>query len=911
MLVLNIPKANGTHIVGGEMIYSCLGGNSYEVRLRLYRDCTPGNANFGTGTLYVFTGTGASYTTVSAPPAITSVPITIDNPCLSPPPGLCLEQGDYVFTVNLPPNSSGYDLMFSSCCRNGTIVNLTNPLSQGSTYWQPIPPSNIAQCNSSPIFINFPPVVICLNEPLNFNHAAFDPEGDSLVYSLCTPYESNTGAPPYTQVGYAPGFNGSYPITANPAFAIHPSTGLLTGTPTAVGQYVVGVCVSEYRNGVFLGAHFRDFQFNVVQCIPTVLASTPDVQLCKAGLTVNFVNNGYGPQFLWDFGDPLAPNDTSTLFSPSYTYPDTGTYIVTLIADPNDTCADTAHATVSLYDPFVTTTFTHAQPCFGLPMPFMGQTVLSVGSVSSWQWNFGDGGTGTGSTPLHTYAGTGPYTVTMIVTTNAGCKDTFSQAVTLNPTPAAGFLITPDCIGLPFQFTDVSTLTSGNIVAWNWNFGDGNSSPLQNPSHTYAAAGSFMVKLVVTTDQGCRDSVTHLAVVYPTIADAGPDVSICDGGSTQLSGSGGGTYLWSPAITLSNPTIASPVASPVLTTTYSMLVSDAYGCQDSDQVIVFVNPNPVANAGPDVGGICPGDTTTLNASGGLSYQWIPATGLSDPTASSTGAAPTSTTVYTVTVTDANGCTDSDAVVVVVFPEPAADAGIDVGFCTGYSVQLAASGGVTYLWSPASGLSSTTVSNPVASPATTTIYQLTITDANGCTDDDAIEVTVFPAAIADAGSDQTIFAGETTALAGTGNGSYLWSPASHLLDPSSAITPAYPMQTTIYTLLVTTVDGCTATDSMTLFVKDVGSFVVPTAFSPNADGVNDVFRIELTEGITLTRFVVFNRWGEIAFETADLTAGWDGITNGRLQPIGSYAFRIEGTTPGGQVVEQAGNVTLLR
>jgi len=265
-----------THIVGGEIFYKCLGNNDYEVTLKVYRDCINGQAPFDNpAAVGVFDANGTLITTMMLPlPGSTPLPVTLNNPCYVPPANVCVEEAVYVGNVNLPPIAGGYYLSYQRCCRNNTILNLVNPGNVGATYMGFIPDPATVSCNSAPHYNNFPPLFLCAGLPLVFDHSATDPDGDSLAYELCDPYDGATAvspmpvppaAPPY---GYVPfdavsGYSGSYPMSANPALAIDPVTGLLTGTPNMIGQWVVGVCVKEYRHGVLLSTNKRDFQFNI------------------------------------------------------------------------------------------------------------------------------------------------------------------------------------------------------------------------------------------------------------------------------------------------------------------------------------------------------------------------------------------------------------------------------------------------------------------------------------------------------------------------------------------------------------------------------------------------------------------------------------------------------------------------
>ncbi|UOQ77793.1 hypothetical protein MUN84_03780 [Hymenobacter sp. 5516J-16] len=280
---------------------------------------------------------------------------------------------------------------------------------------------------------------------------------------------------------------------------------------------------------------------------------------------------------------------------------------------------------------------------------------------------------------------------------------------------------------------------------------------------------------------------------------ASPNVSICLGGSTTLTASGGQTYTWTGGG--QTFTGASITVTPTQTTTYTVQSTDGT-CTYSRQVTVTVTATAVANAGSDLA-TCSGAPVTLGTAAltGYTYQWSPATGLSSATAAqptltlsnTTGAAQTFT--YTLRATTANGCFATSTVQVVVNPVAVADAGPSRTTCSGVPVTLgtAALASSSYQWSPATGLSSATVAQPVLTPTNTTgapqtlSYLVTVTTANGCTATSTVQVTVNPAAVADAGSDRAVCSAETTTLgtapvAGT---TYAWSPAAGLSSTTAA------------------------------------------------------------------------------------------------------------------------------
>ena len=619
LLAVALPSS-ATHLIGGEMNYEALNDSTYVVKLRIFRDCFGGAIGFDNPAyLFIYDGAGTYLSFVQLiAPAVTPVPATGDNPCLSVPPGICVEEGFYQDTLILPPSPGGYDLVYQRCCRNGTIANIIDPGSTGSTYWEHIPgPDEISGLNSSPAFVNFPPVVICTDDPLNFDHSAIDLDGDSLVYELCAPYlgasddcprpagpatigfgcPEDPGPPPYSEVPWLGGFSGTFPLPATPVLSIDPNTGLLTGTATTPGQYVVGVCVKEYRNDTLINTHTRDVQFNVVECDPLVVASIPDFILDCEDRTVDLVNSSTGADsYSWDYGDPTSTMDTSSAFDPGgWTYPDTGIYIVTLIANPGFVCADTAYAEVNIF-PTLIGGWQHRSGCSGTPVIFTDTSVSTgAGLIESWSWSFGDGMVSSEQDPMYQYVNGGTYTVQMIVTTDKGCIDTISRSIDVIPGPDALWEADTVCFGETMFFDNQSTISTGTLLlSYNWDFGDGTTSTDVDPEHDYTANGTYTVTLIAITDSGCEDTLTKDVYVGRTpVADAGLGDTVEFLTNVPLMGSGLGDYLWIPGVNLDDPTAQNPIFAAWESTEFILTITSADGCIDRDTVYIHVLPQEI------------------------------------------------------------------------------------------------------------------------------------------------------------------------------------------------------------------------------------------------------------------------------------------------------------------------------
>lgn len=460
-----------------------------------------------------------------------TLPNGINSPCVVPPTNVCYDVVTYVDTLTLPPIPGGYQLAYQRCCRNSTILNIITPLATGATYYATIPDTNVVVVNSNPVFNNWPPPFICSQTPFVFDHSATDPDGDSLYYELFLPFEGADQTipmpqppnnPPYASVIWNPPYSlidmlgGAVPLTINP------NTGLLTATPGPLGQFVVGMKVSEYRNGVFLSETKRDFQFNVVPCGNITVASLVAPNFSCESFTASFINNSVGAgSYLWNFGDLTTTSDTSSFITPTYTYPDTGVYIVSLIAfsNINPLCNDTSYGAVTILPEFVQTMSFSNEPCTQNVI-FSSTTLLDSTNNVVFDWNFGNGaGTSNQQNPTYTYPDTGTYSVTLISysPTNPGCNDTGTVILTIFPEFTTNGSLAPLACSADVNFFGNSSYDNLFLVHYVWDFGDGSgASNQQNSTYTYPNDGNYFPTLIAYTDSpACGDTTQLAVVVYP------------------------------------------------------------------------------------------------------------------------------------------------------------------------------------------------------------------------------------------------------------------------------------------------------------------------------------------------------------------------------------------------------------
>lgn len=547
-------KANSTHIVGGEMNYEYLGNNLYRITLTVYRDCFNGQAPFDDpASVAIYKPDGTLISTVSIPlTAPRLVPNVINSPCFPPPTNICYEVAVYEATTSMPPTAGGYVLAYQRCCRNGSIVNLRNVNSTGATYIATVPGPELVLVNDNPVFRNWPPTFICRDAPFTFDHSAVDINGDSLVYELCEPLSGGSvsdprpvpaSPPPYDPVIYATPYSVTNPLGGVPML-IDPETGILTATPNALGQFVYGVCVKEYRNGVYLGETRRDFQVNVVSCPQITVASIFSPTIACGSLAANFVNTSYNAvTYMWNFGDSTTLGDTSVQRNPVYTYPDTGTYTVTLVAYSgiNPNCNDTATGTVLVYPEFISQFSTQNERCTP-NFNFTDNSYGSGGQPNFWLWTFGDGAISGLQNPQHIYSSPGTYTVTLISSTDSACYDTLRKQITVLKQPFASFEPVIDTCAFKVRFRN----TSMNANTNSWNFGDNIQGIEYNPVHQYILPGNYTITLEVNTDSFCVDSTSRSIFIPPLPVPSFTSSSLpCDSNvSFQNQSSGAVAWRW-------------------------------------------------------------------------------------------------------------------------------------------------------------------------------------------------------------------------------------------------------------------------------------------------------------------------------------------------------------------------------
>lgn len=540
-LFLTPSVLTAKHIVGGEITYKFLRGdgvtsNTYQFTMRIYRDCfTNGGAQLDQiATIGVFNGTtGTRLESFGVPIGNISEIAAPTYPCLVPP-RVCVQEGVYVWEKELPVISGTYLILYQRCCRNETIFNVVLPGDVGATYTVEI--TGLAQRtkNNSPIFKQFPPTVICAGAPLNFDHSATDQEGNQLVYEFCQPLggggkigSTNCDGvtptppcfPPFSDVIFKTGYDYLRPLAGNPVIKIDRNTGRITGTPGTIGQFVVGVCVSEFNSaGQLLSVLRRDFQFNVAECTPlvegnvkadSVSGDTYFIRACGASaITLNNLSREQTNINDFSFNINIQGQiQTFKVWQPTITFPDTGVYRGNLLLNPGTTCADTIYLVFTVA-PSVKSDFSFKyDTCVAGPISFADKST-SASTITKWQWNFNDGGSSTLKNPQHLYNTPGQKDINLRIENSRGCSDSLTRSILWQPVPPL-LVIEPStfngCSPAKVTFNNLSKPIDSTYTI-KWNFGDGGTGTAISPTYTYQNPGTYNVSIDVTSPIGCKTS---------------------------------------------------------------------------------------------------------------------------------------------------------------------------------------------------------------------------------------------------------------------------------------------------------------------------------------------------------------------------------------------------------------------
>ena len=739
-------------------------------------------------------------------------------------------------------------------------------MNTGATFEIQVSEAALQACNTSPKIKSWPPTFVCVNQPLVFDHSALDRDGDSLVYSLCTPFEGGISLvnprprpafpPPYRNISWnEPTYNIENVLGGIP-LSIDATTGLLEGTPNTVGQFVVGICVEEYRNGVVISTTKRDFQYNIIPCQEaTASFSLPETQ-CK-DTAIRPLYRGVGmTHFNWNVFNDQILVASSRENQPVFDSLVAGIYEVQLIVTANGTCVDSITQSITLVENDITVDFDYQlSGC-------QDDMVLTLTNTSSsdifTQWTIqGDSNQYTSLannleiTPI--YEST--LSVQLEVINEVGCKNVLQKTLTI-PIPdvalQADFHWTVDNCqpnSYDLKLWDNSSFLPN--TSWYWSLSNGMTSDEQQPTFSITTYEELKISLTLTTSDNpsCQSIFTakvpaHLSASQINTSET---IHICE----------------------------------------SNTPSELYAFGDNIARQWWLSPN--------------GDT--------LSY------------AEQINITAEESTTFTVELEDYLGCVHQRSISIDYHP-------LEVSYeplyeiCKGANdtliVSTTSSFPIAYSWSIEDQPIVENSNELIIQATESTYYQFEAQNELGCTHFGTIEIAVGEQLpdIAITTEQTSVVAGNTIVLNATYNPNYTyqWSPSELLDDPTAANVSATLLESTLFQVAVTDQFGCTAAKSQEVLVVSGNCarphVFLPNAFTPNGDGENDILYVR-GPIIQELQLIVYDRWGDNIFETSDLSIGWNGTKNGIQQPSGVFGYYLYIKCLNSDEFFEKGNITLIR
>jgi gliding motility-associated-like protein len=634
---------------------------------------------------------------------------------------------------------------------------------------------------------------------------------------------------------------------------------------------------------------------------------------------------------VWDFGDGTSADNQ---FYPSHTYYKSGTYKITLYTYGYNGLTGTYIDSVTVKEPSATIAADVLQGCTSQGV-MLNATALNTAAYS---WDFGDGTINSSVDVFssHNYLSPGVYTPRLVMKSDNGCINSTvlankividSLSIAIKGIPA--YICNAATINFTPDIYSVAEAQAGQTLTYQWNFGTGNAADIadiKNPSFAYSKPGVYTVTFKVSSPYGCMKETTAQVIIHESAKGniSGP-LELCQNNLALFKGSAIATkpveWIWdfgngNTAATQNPP---SQLFNDPKTYNVRLIVKHD-GCYDTTINQLVVHPKPAIVLSQKNAIVCLGSSFQLNVSGGTTYSWSPSNGLDNATVNNPVATPLINTKYILTVGNEFGCTSKDSVDITVARPFKITATKDASVCAGSFIQLKADGAASYKWiNYTTGLNSTSVSNPTASPVTDVQYTVVGYDAYGCfTDTALVNLAVRPLPFVNAGPDVEVLANTEQQLQATGSNDvtqWNWSPPDYLSCDNCAAPVTKPKTKIDYVVTVKNQYGCAASDTVQVKLQCSQGYVyIPNTFTPNSDSKNDVFYVK-GRGVGMIRSMkIFNRWGEMVFEKMnfaidDRSAGWNGYYKGLPAPIGSYVYFVEMQCEG-EAFTMKGTVTVI-
>ncbi len=966
-----------SHIVGGEISYRFIEYNTdqtivtYEVTMKLYRDPVgidyDAYASFGVFEQETW-GAWKSYKAIRNVPLGIVAEVPPDNdPCKDRDLNQeRLEVGTYTFELTLEVGNHNYMISYQKCCRNYTINNIEGVGGDiGSVYDIIITPEALRNGNSSPTFNDLPPIFICANYPLNVDNSAIDVDGDELVYKFCPPKFASADTslpggcggqtpdpeiclPPYSSIPYRVPFTDQNPMPGAPQISVDNITGLLSGTPSVTGSFVVAVCIEEYRNGALLTKTRRDFEFNVVECSDNLIAKVFSDNYLKSRTDLpadsiayfetcderafSFINESENQAFIKDYKWQFSNEDNTVVFETSdsdhrdldYEFEEAGLYSGLMILNDGGTCFDTAYLEVRIVpdiEPQMSITY---DTCIAGPVSFQGSSDHFSTADLEWVWNLDNNDIETESSFLYSYNNRGSYDIKVLVTDSYGC--TADQAQLLDYYPHE--LVPPDTIPvfvylcpqdsvfiydewifsagiyynyLPSAFTGCDSLVERIMVEYY------NEIPVTLSELTLCEGESYLYNNNWLTETGIYldtlasaydcDSIVSLSLDYYDAAYTYQDSQLCPEEDLTFGDqliTQGGSYFDTLATTNGCDSIIELTVTELsLKETY---LEDGF-CKNSTYIYngeILTNPGTyeymfMTSDGCD-------SLITLELTEHQTYNMDLDIKICEGSYYLFGDEELEEAgEYLKVMTTSEGCDSIITVSLTVLPD------------TEREMRDTICEGETYAFGELDLFAAG-------------IYFDTIMNSNGCDSLIVLDLEVGENLTRiNVEEELELNYGETIILEPEVKGGDLinneWTEVDMFL--SDALVLDYLVHDDEWIYFESTNDLlCVALDSV--FIRSILEIDIyfPNIISPDGDGVNDLFNIGASATVASSQLSIYDRWGNplyIGARTTDrnIESGWDGTYRNEKVAIGTYAYIVEVEFINGETKIYTGDVGVIR
>ena len=499
---------------------------------------------------------------------------------------------------------------------------------------------------------------------------------------------------------------------------------------------------------------------------------------------------------------------------------------------------------------------------------------------------------------------------TCVLTNSIGC--TFTGTTTLiEPTSVSVTIATNTtqaCAGLPISFVATGAGGTGASYTYSWSTG----STIANPIIIETMGGTYSYTVTVLDMNNCAATTVKTTTWIPNPIVLCANKDVCYGQSTNLYANGATNYVWSPSAGLNVTNGAAVIASPAVTTVYSIVGNNSF-CSSAITVTVGVIPYPNAIISSPNQEICYGNSTSINATGAMGYNWTPNYAISSLVDPSVVVNPLVTTNYTITSYNFSGtvvCAETKMMPIIVVPQVTPSISNNMVICAGEKTTLYAGGGNTFVWTPTVSLNQSNIAGVVANPSVSTTYTVHISNSEYCGQNATVSVVVNPNPIVFAGRDTTYNLDEPMFISAKGTGTLTWTSGEAIFCSVCPDTKINATHSGCYVIETVNEFGCKAKDDVCIEITTNSGVFIPNAFTPNDDNINDVFYV-YGYSISEVTMDIFDRWGEKLFSSNDQKLGWNGTYKGASCKTEVYVYKVSYKGLDGKKQYKTGHVSINR